>query len=106
MQMEQDRCLDRILWCENISKQFVTKRGTSIVIGDVSLSVRKNEFVVLFGPGQCGKTTMLNILSGLEQPTEGRSYVNGKQVKTPGPDRGGNLSVNCALSMAYSNGKC
>ena len=88
MQMEQDRCLDRILWCENISKQFVTKRGTSIVIGDVSLSVRKNEFVVLFGPGQCGKTTMLNILSGLEQPTEGRSYVNGKQVKTPGPARG------------------
>lgn len=88
MQMEQDRCLDKIVWCENISKQFITKRGTSEVIRDVSLFVKKNEFVVLFGPGQCGKTTMLNILSGLEQPTDGYAYINGNQVKAPGPDRG------------------
>lgn len=86
--MEQDGCLDKVLWCENISKQFTTKRGTSEVLKNIDLQVKKNEFVVLFGPGQCGKTTMLNILSGLDRPTEGQVYIKGEPVKEPGPDRG------------------
>ncbi len=88
MHMEQERSLEAVISCENISKQFVTKRGTSDVIKKIDLSVKKNEFVVLFGPGQCGKTTMLSILSGLELPTAGKVFIKDKIVKEPGPDRG------------------
>lgn len=42
----------------------------------------------MFGPGQCGKTTLINVLSGLEQPTKGEVYVNGKLVTGPDPDLG------------------
>ena len=41
------------------------------VIRDVSLTVRQNEFLVVLGPGQCGKSTLLRIIAGLEQPDKG-----------------------------------
>ncbi|MTI59858.1 MAG: ABC transporter ATP-binding protein [Firmicutes bacterium] len=88
MCLEQERNIEAIIKGENISKTFVTKRGSSHIIEDISLKVNKNEFVVLFGPGQCGKTTLLNILAGLEPATSGSVYINGKQVLKPGPDRG------------------
>ena len=66
----------------------MTKKETKHVVGSVDLTVRKNEFVVLFGPGQCGKTTLLKVLSGLEPPSEGSVVVNDKAVTQPGPDRG------------------
>lgn len=74
--------------CTNICKRYESAGGEFDVLKDISLSVRKNEFVVLFGPGQCGKTTMLNIIAGLETPTTGTVVVNGKPVVAPGPDRG------------------
>jgi len=52
------------------------------------LQVKENEFVVLFGPSQCGKSTLLNIISGLEPASSGTVYVNGNLVTAPGPDRG------------------
>lgn len=77
-----------ILECKNLRKSYETPEGTKEVIGDISLSVRENEFVVLFGAGQCGKTTMINLLSGLEMPTGGNVAVDGKPVTGPGPERG------------------
>lgn len=80
--------MSEIIRCENLQKTFVTDRGTTEVIKDISLSVNKNEFVVIFGPGQCGKSTLVNLLSGLETPTAGSITVNGNPVTAPGPDRG------------------
>lgn len=57
------------------------------VLKDISFSIEENEFVVLFGPGQCGKTTLLNIIAGLDQPTSGEVLVKGNKVTQPGPDR-------------------
>jgi len=74
--------------CRRVSKEFTSKRGTSKVLADVSLEVKRNEFVVLFGPGQCGKTTLMNILSGLDTPTEGEVFCNGERVMKPGAERG------------------
>ena len=88
MRMEQERRLEAVIACKGIGKTYVTKKETKHVVGSVDLTVRKNEFVVLFGPGQCGKTTLLKVLSGLEPPSEGSVVVNDKAVTQPGPDRG------------------
>ena len=44
-----------ILSCEHLKKSYQTPEGEKVVIEDISLSVKENEFVVLFGAGQCGK---------------------------------------------------
>jgi len=77
-----------IISCENISKSFQSDQGANEVVRNLNLEVRENEFLVLFGPGQCGKTTILNIIAGLQLPDEGLVMVNGAVVKAPGPDRG------------------
>ena len=46
---------DVILSCEHLKKSYQTPEGEKVVIEDISLSVKENEFVVLFGAGQCGK---------------------------------------------------
>ena len=60
-----------VIVCKSLEKTFQTARGPVEVIGDVSLRVQENEFLVLFGPGQCGKSTVINCLSGLEPVTGG-----------------------------------
>lgn len=77
-----------VIQCKNLCKTFHTPTGDNEVIANVSLDVEKNEFVVLFGPGQCGKTTLINLIAGLEQATSGTVIVSGEQVTEPGPQRG------------------
>jgi len=77
-----------IIRTQGLSKSYKTPDGDKLIIDRVDLEVRENEFVVLFGPGQCGKTTMINLLSGLEPPTSGTVEVAGKLVTGPGPERG------------------
>ena len=75
--------------CDNISKTFIQK-GTQMVpvLEKVSLEVRDQEFLVILGPGQCGKTTLLRILAGLEAPSSGAAYLDGKEIVSPGPEIG------------------
>lgn len=75
--------------CANTSKTFIQKGSMSVpVIRDVSLSVRENEFLVVLGPGQCGKSTLLRIIAGLESLDSGSISLDGRSVTGPGPDRG------------------
>ena len=77
-----------VIVCQDLSKSFTTARGTVDVIQKIDLTVRENELLVLFGPGQCGKSTLINCMSGLERVSAGSVTVNGKTVMRPGPDRG------------------
>jgi ABC-type Fe3+/spermidine/putrescine transport system ATPase subunit len=54
--------------------------GTFVAVKDVSLSVRKGEFVTLLGPSGCGKTTILRSIAGLVQPTGGEINVAGRRI--------------------------
>ncbi len=72
----------------HISKTFSNHgETTKEVLKDIHFQIEENEFVVVFGPGQCGKTTLLSIIAGLEMPTEGQVLVRGTPVFGPGPDR-------------------
>lgn len=77
-----------IIICKDMEKTFETSRGQVPVIDHINLNVKENELLVLFGPGQCGKSTMINCMSGLEPVSGGSVEVNGKTVAKPGPDRG------------------
>jgi ABC-type sugar transport system ATPase subunit len=56
---------------QNIGKRF----GEREILKDVSLSVARGEFAILFGPSGAGKTLLLSILAGLESPTTGRVLI-------------------------------
>ena len=69
-----------ILQADHIAKTFFSSKGDTDAIEDISIDVRENEFLVLLGPGQCGKTTFLNIIAGLVKATPGTITLNGKPI--------------------------
>ena len=69
-----------ILQADHIAKTFFSNKGDTDAIEDVSIHVRHNEFLVLLGPGQSGKTTFLNIIAGLVKPTSGTILLDGKPI--------------------------
>lgn len=72
----------------NLSKTFFSKKGYFTAIDDVSFDVYDGEFLVILGPGRCGKTVMLNIIAGVEDATEGQIIYNGKEWKGLNPEIG------------------
>ncbi len=86
---EESRSSQVKIVCEDITKVFIQKGKQRVhVLDHISLDVKENEFVVILGPGQSGKSTLLRIIAGLEDPTEGRVLMDGQEVKGPGPERG------------------
>ena len=75
--------LDYIIQAEHITKGF----GEKTVLNDVSLNVKRGEFVTILGSSGCGKTTMLRILAGFETPTSGKIRMNGHDITTMPPYR-------------------
>ncbi|MEY2617664.1 MAG: hypothetical protein RL522_666 [Pseudomonadota bacterium] len=73
---------------DQVSVDFQTETGPLRVVDDVSLDIRENEFICIVGPSGCGKTTLMNILAGFVQPTQGRVTLDGQPVQGPGRDRG------------------
>lgn len=62
----------------HVSKSFYARGKVFEAVNDVSLDVHENEFLVILGPGQCGKSVLLNMISGLEKPTEGNITFPGE----------------------------
>src|SRR5450759_694152 len=60
----------------DVSKTF----GTIDAVDNVSLQVRRGEFLSLLGPSGCGKTTSLRLIAGFEQPTRGEIFLDGESV--------------------------
>ena len=70
-----------MLQLKNITKDYVTGSQTTHALKGVSLSFRKNEFVSILGASGCGKTTLLNIIGGLDRYTDGDLLIKGKSTK-------------------------
>jgi NitT/TauT family transport system ATP-binding protein len=71
---------DGFIEFDGVTKRYETRRGSTLALSDVSLGVGRKEFVVLIGQSGCGKTTMLRIVAGLIQPTEGEVRVEGRSL--------------------------
>ncbi len=69
---------------ENLSKCFTTDEVQTIALNKVSLEVADHEFVAVMGPSGCGKSTLLNILGLLDNPTDGKYFLDGKEVGSLG----------------------
>lgn len=66
-----------------VSMQYVTPKGTTHVLDNVSYEVTDGHFVAIVGPSGVGKTTLLRLLTGLAQPTGGEIVVRGKKISGP-----------------------
>ena len=71
---------DAFLTIDNVAKIYPTKTGSYTVLQNVNLKINKGEFICLIGHSGCGKTTLLNMVSGFSQPSIGQVRVNGKPV--------------------------
>ena len=70
-----------MLLLKDIKKDYVMGTETVNALKGVSLSFRKSEFVSILGQSGCGKTTMLNIIGGLDRYTSGDLIINGTSTK-------------------------
>ncbi|MBQ7269265.1 MAG: polyamine ABC transporter ATP-binding protein [Bacteroidales bacterium] len=74
---------DTIINIEGLSQSY----GDKQVLHDINLYVRRGEFVTLLGPSGCGKTTLLRLIAGFLQPTEGRILLEGRDISGIPPYR-------------------
>ncbi len=74
---------DTLIELKHIKKVF--EDGVTL-IEDLSLEIKKGEFVTLLGPSGCGKTTILRMIGGFEKPTSGELLLNGKDISALPPN--------------------
>jgi len=79
---------DRFLELSGLGKTYDTPAGPAVIVRDVNLRVREGEFVCVIGHSGCGKSTVLSILMGLNEASEGGVILGGREVVGPGLDRG------------------
>src|SRR5215471_15700053 len=80
--------IDKFISIEGVSKRFPAPGGGSTtVFEELWLSMARGEFVCIIGHSGCGKTTVLNILAGLEQPSDGTVIVDNQSIEGPSLDR-------------------
>ncbi|NJO39370.1 MAG: ATP-binding cassette domain-containing protein [Cyanobacteria bacterium CRU_2_1] len=87
LESPQQHSSDSFLSLTDVSKVYPTPKGDYVVLRDINLTIASGEFICLIGHSGCGKTTLLNMVSGFAQPTDGNVKLRGKSITEPGPDR-------------------
>ena len=68
------------LQIKNLRKEFRTDSVRTVALNDVSFNIADGSFVAIMGPSGCGKSTLLNILGLLDNPTDGKYFLDGQEV--------------------------
>ena len=79
---------NRFVSIEGLSKKYPQKDDELVVFADVNIAIDKGEYICIIGHSGCGKSTILNVLAGLDSPTDGVVIMDGKEVTGPGLERG------------------
>ena len=69
-----------LLEVRNLRIEYPSRRGVMAAVKDLSFSIEKGELVVILGPSGAGKTTVLNMLGGMDSPSGGKIAVDGKAI--------------------------
>jgi nitrate/nitrite transport system ATP-binding protein len=78
----------RFVEIDQHGKTYPTPGGPAEIVRDFTLHVAEGEFVCVVGHSGCGKSTVLSIVMGLNQPTTGGVVIGGREISGPGTDRG------------------
>jgi nitrate ABC transporter ATP-binding subunit len=70
-----------------LTKTFATPTGPFVAVKNVNARIQPAEFVSILGHSGCGKSTVLSIIAGLQQATEGGVAIHGRAIDAPGPER-------------------
>ncbi len=73
---------------KDVTKKFIDSNQEFLVLDKINFEIKENEFVSILGPVGCGKTTLLNIIGGLERPTAGEVFISGEKIEAPRHDIG------------------
>jgi|ADurb_Leu_03_Slu_FD_contig_21_1874447_length_826_multi_5_in_0_out_0_1 putative ABC transport system ATP-binding protein len=76
---------------ENVQKEFRLRGNIIRALGDVNLEINAGEFVIIMGPTGCGKTTLLNVMSGLDLPDDGSVIIDGENIARASEERLANI---------------
>ncbi|RJG04490.1 ABC transporter ATP-binding protein [Noviherbaspirillum sedimenti] len=80
--------LARYVEFSKVSKVYPSRKGPIKVVEEFDLKIRKGEFVSIIGHSGCGKSTVLSMIAGLTDISEGGIFLDSREVSTAGPDRG------------------
>ena len=72
----------------NLAKVYPTPKGEAVIVKDFNLNIQKGEFITLIGHSGCGKSTVLSMLAGLNDISDGAINLAGRELSGAGPDRG------------------
>ncbi len=72
--------IENYIHLEKVSKIYGTREVKIIAVDEISFNISKGEFAVIVGPSGAGKTTVLNILGGMDTATSGQIWVDGKNI--------------------------
>jgi len=80
---------DTVLEIAGVTRVYSDDKENIVeALSDISLSVKRGEFITFIGPSGCGKTTLLRLIAGLDEPQEGKLSLDGKEIHGTSPDRG------------------
>lgn len=81
--------LDYLIEISSVDRTYVDTNDNDVeALKNISLSIRKGEFLSIIGPSGCGKTTLLRLIAGLDKPEAGKITLEGEEITAPGPQRG------------------
>ena len=83
----EGKMTDRYVYLENVNMRFVTKKGVFEALKGINLNIQQGEFVSIIGHSGCGKSTVLNLIAGLLEPSSGHLFCAGREISKPGPER-------------------